>query len=649
MQLDLHNPTPIIAVLGIVIGPLLLNMPLWVSGWCVSFWIYALWVHRGKWPRPGWKTRLFFTALGCMIVLIFLGGITLDSQAFIGLLCVMAGLKPLEARNHRDRVITLFMAYFIIIISLFSIENLVITVYMFISVLATTTCLVHINQPGRMFKVNLRLVSLIMLQAIPLMVLLFILFPRLEGSMFSLPGRFAGRTGFTETLQPGSISQLVRVDQTAFRVQFDRNIPEASDLYWRGLVLWHFDGTYWTQGSIPQRNKRFIRTDNYFEYDIILEPHRKQHLFALDVPISAPRFTTLTEDFTLKTRWPVRTVQRYRVRSTREIPSQLKTTQQILAQQLPVVGNPKSRTLAETWASRLDSPQAILAEAVRYFEQNEFFYTLQPGLLDENPVDDFLFNTHSGYCEHFASAFAFLMRAAGIPARVVVGFLGGDLNPYGNYLIVKQYHAHAWVEVFLKNQGWMRVDPTALVAPERVSMGIVGSLASDDLPDFLNQSSAQQVRAFIQRISYMADAINLRWNAWFMEYSRVEQTGLLRKVLTHFSQTRIVWITALVSLIAVLMVWGWIRYRAQSRFYPQDQIQETYHSFCRKLERIGIEKHPAQGPLDLADWINMHRPNLKQQVAVILDAYVALRYKRDRGDMSMRKFKRLVQRFNGLP
>jgi transglutaminase-like putative cysteine protease len=621
-------------------------MPLWISGWCIAFWTYAFLVYLRKLPQPGRIARLFYTITGCTLILVFLGGIRLDSQAFIGLLCVMAGLKPLETVRHRDRVVTLFMAYFIIIISLISIENLVITLYMFISVLATTTCLVHVNHPGRQLRVNLRLVGVIMLQAIPLMVLCFILFPRLEGSIFSLPSRFAGQTGFTDTLRPGSISQLVQVDQTAFRVQFDQKIPEAADLYWRGLVLWNFDGKHWTRGKMPRHNRRFVRSENYIEYDIILEPHRKKHLFALDVPITAPRFTALTEDFTLRARWPVRTVQRYRVRSARDVQAHIGAAQERMARQLPDEGNPQSRILAASWSSNLDSPEAILKAAIRFFSQGDFVYTLRPGLLGENPVDGFLFNSRSGYCEHYASAFTFLMRAAGIPARVVVGFQGGDLNPYGNYLIVKQYHAHAWVEVFLTDQGWIRVDPTALVAPERVSVGITGSLASDDLPDFLDQTSIRWLRGYIQRLVYMADAINLRWNAWFMEYSRTEQAGLMRKIIADIRRPPSAWITAMFILVAVLAAWAGIRYRYRMRSKRKDQVQETYNLFCRKLKQIGIQRHPAQGPLDWAQLINMHRPKLKKDVAVITDAYITLRYKPNSGDMSLRKFKGLVGRFD---
>jgi len=646
MQLDNRHPVPIIAVLGIVIGPLLINMPFWISGWCALFWSYAVLVYRGKLPQPKRIARLIFTITGCMIILIFLGGMALGSQAFIGLLCVMAGLKPLEALRHRDRVVTLFMAYFIIIISLFSIENLVITLYMFISVLATTTCLVHINHPGRQLRVNLKLVGIIILQAIPLMLLCFLLFPRLEGSIFTLPERFTGRTGFADTLRPGSISQLVQVDQTAFRARFDQKIPEAAELYWRGLVLWNFDGKHWTRGNISRPNKRFLRSRNFIEYEVILEPHRKQNLFALDLPITAPRFTTLTDDFTLRTRWSVRTVQRYRVRSARDVQVQLRANQERMARQLPEDGNSKSRLLAESWSSELNSPEAILDAAVRYFRRGDFIYTLRPGSLGDHHVDEFLFNTRSGYCEHYASAFTFLMRAAGIPARVVVGFLGGDLNPYGNYLIVKQYHAHAWVEVFINDRGWIRVDPTALVAPERVSMGIAGSLASDDLPDFLNQTGTRWLRAYFQRLVYMADAVNLRWNAWFMEYSRTEQAGLMRKVMAHIRRSGGVWVAALICLIAGLAAWAGIRYYARLRSVHTDQVQETYDLFCRKLERLGIQRHPAQGPLDWAQMVSMHGPKLGKEVAAITDAYIALRYKPKSGDMSPRKFKRLVGRFD---
>ena len=258
-----------------------------------------------------------------------------------------------------------------------------------------------------------------------------------------------------------------------------------------------------------------------------------------------PPLTRLTEDFTLMARWPMRKVYRYQVRSSPDARIRFMGTQEQRALQLPEHGNPEAKALAAAWRSRLGSPEAVLNQAILFFKQNEFFYTLKPPLLGENPVDEFLFGLKSGYCEHFASAFAYLMRAAGIPARVVVGYLGGERNPYGNYLIVKQYHAHAWVEIYMHDQGWIRVDPTALVAPQRVSMGLVDSLLSEDLPGFLSQTRMGGVRAYFKRMTYLWDAINLQWNAWFMEYSRIEQLRLLAGVFSKITWRQALWVSRL--------------------------------------------------------------------------------------------------------
>jgi protein-glutamine gamma-glutamyltransferase len=646
MKTDRQHPLFLIAVLGIAIGPLLFNLPLWVAGWCLSFWGYALLAHKKSWPWPNRVSRFILTCIGCMAVLILLGGGSLGGQMFMGLLSVMAGLKPLETRSHRDSVVTLFMAYFIIISSLFIIENLLITLYMFVSVLATTACLVHLTLPGRRLKTNLRLAAVIMLQAIPLMVVFFILFPRAEGMFFSLPGRSQGRSGFSESMQPGSISRLVRVDRTAFRVQFHGDLPDTASLYWRGLVLGHFDGKAWTQGAAPERYQRRVRGQKVFQYDIILEPHGKKHLFALDLPLSAPPLTRLTQNATLMTRWPIRKTHRYQVRSSPDARIRVRGKQGQTARQLPEDGNPEAKQLAAGWRSRLGSPEAVLDRAVQFFKENEFSYTLRPPLLGENPVDDFLFNTQSGYCEHYASSFAYLMRGAGIPSRVVVGYLGGERNPYGNYLIVKQYHAHAWVEVFLDNQGWIRVDPTALVVPERVSLGLADSLLSEDLPDFLAQTGLGRVRAYFKRMTYLWDAINLQWNAWFMEYSRSEQMQLLRGFFSQITWQQVLWMVALGGLLVAVAVLGRLICYGARKAGEKDPVKEAYDLFCGKLEGVGIQRKPSQGPIDFARMAGLIRGELRDSIEAISQQYIALRYMRNPGNLSPQSFLKQVRRFD---
>ena len=646
MKRDTQQPVFIVAVLGIVIGPLFLNLPVWVAGWCLTFWGYALLAHKKEWPWPNRTARLILACIGFLLVLFFLGRWSLGGQVFIGLLSVMAGLKPLETRSYRDSVVTLFMAYFIIISSLFVIENLLITLYMFVSVLAATACLVQINLPGRPLKANLRLTAVIMIQALPLMVLCFVLFPRAEGTFFTLPGSYQGRTGFSESMKPGSISRLVREDRTAFRVQFQGEVPEAASLYWRGLVLWHFDGTSWTRGSVPERHERRVQGQQVFQYDIVLEPHRKKHLFALDLPLSAPPLTRLSEDFTLKTPWPVRKAYRYQVRSSTDARIRFMGSQEQAALQLPARGNPEAKTLAATWRSRLGSPKAVLDQAVRFFQQNGFSYTLKPPLLGEDSVDEFLFGSKSGYCEHFASAFAYVMRASGIPARVVVGYMGGEHNPYGNYLIVKQYHAHAWVEVFLENQGWLRVDPTALVAPERVSMGLADSLLSEDLPDFLSQAGMGGMRAYLKRMTYMWDAINQRWNAWFMAYSHTEQVRLLAVAVATFSGRQVFWMLGLVGLLAGAAVMIFIQFRPKTQTGSKDPVKDAYERFCDKLGRAGIHREASQGPIDFAAKAAALRRDLKGPIDVISHAYIALRYMEKQDGISQQAFVKRIRRFD---
>jgi len=646
MKAETHQPILIVAVLGIAIGPLFLNLPVWVVGWCLTFWGYALLAYKKGWPWPNRTVRLTLACLGFMAVLIFLGKGSLGGQMFIGLLSVMAGLKPLETKSHRDRVVTLFMTYFIIISSLFIIENLLITLYMFVSVLVTTGCLVHVNFPERHLKTNLRLAAVIMIQAIPLMILFFILFPRAEGTFFTLPGRYQGRTGFSESMQPGSISRLVREDRTAFRVQFQGEFPDASSLYWRGLVLWHFDGKSWTRGSVPERYQRRVQGQKVFQYDIILEPHHKKYLFALDLPLSTPPFTHLTEDFTLMTRWPLRKTHRYQVRSSPDARIHVMGSQGQTARRLPENGNPEAKLLAEAWLSRLGSPEAVLDQAIDFFRQNGFSYTLNPPLLGENSVDDFVFGSKSGYCEHFASAFAYIMRAAGIPARIVVGYLGGEHNSYGNYLIVKQYHAHAWVEVFLEKQGWIRVDPTAIVAPERVTLGPADSLLSENLPDFLVQTGIGDMRAFYRKTAYMWDAINLQWDTWFMEYSRLEQVRLVAGAFSKVAWRRVLWMVGLGGVLAGMVVMAWIRFKGAKKAGYKDPVKETYDRFCAKLEDIGIGREPSQGPVDFARMAGLKRSDLKEAIEAISHRYIALRYKKFPDKASQQSFFKQVKRFD---
>ncbi|MEJ2095764.1 MAG: transglutaminaseTgpA domain-containing protein [Deltaproteobacteria bacterium] len=547
-----HTPA-VVLIMATAAMPLFFRLPIWIALWCLLLWGYTALAHYKHWPWPNRVVRTGLTVTGCVLALHFLERSFVGGRTFLGLLCIMAGLKPLENACHRDRMMTLLLVYFTFISSLFVIENLLITLYMFFAVFITTAGLIHFNHSRMPAAHGLRLSAIILAQAIPFMIILFVFFPRSEGTFFSASRSGQGSTGFSDSLAPGSVSTLVKSNSIAFRAEFKGDIPAAENLYWRGLVLWDFDGRTWRKGRHYLNTLYRFSGRNRVDYDIFLEPHRKRYLLAIGL-------------------------------------------EQALA--IPETGNPQSRALAAHWRAQFDSEESIIKQAIAYFQANPFQYTLNPPLLSSNPVDAFLFETRKGYCEHYASAFAFLMRAAGIPARIVVGYLGGERNPYGNYLIVRQYQAHAWTEVFVAAKGWVRVDPTSAVAPERVSTGVAESLIADELPQFLQRGKFAGLRLYWEKTKYFWDSINLRWNAWFMEFSRYEQLGLRMRLgriaRSHLNQI----VFAGAALIAVAASLVLFRSRRGRAILRQDPVVAGYYLLCKKMERAGVKREAFQGPRD---------------------------------------------------
>src|SRR3989344_1763652 len=336
--------------------------------------------------------------------------------------------------------------------------------------------LLHVMQPaGIDMPARLRLSGVMLAKALPLMVIVYMLFPRISGTRGGLPAdAHSGLTGMPDTMQPGSIRSLSESSEIAFRVNFEGSRPPARELYWRGLVLMDFDGRGWQRGPSPvAEDVNFAPLNEALRYHVTLEPSNKPWMPALELPAVRPRGATFRADFTLEHREPIRERLNYTLTSyTRYNTGALEIAERVRGLQLPGHTSPRARALAGQWEREHGEPQRIAQAALDHFRRENFVYTLSPPLLGDDPVDEFLFDTRRGFCEHYASSFVALMRAAGIPSRVVVGYLGGEYNAAGNYLIVRQSDAHAWAEVWLPNQGWMRVDPTGAIAPERIELGL---------------------------------------------------------------------------------------------------------------------------------------------------------------------------------
>jgi hypothetical protein len=347
-------------------------------------------------------------------------------------------------------------------------------------------------------------------------------------------------------------------------------------------------------------------------------------------------------DQTLSSRWLVRRRLQYRLKSYLSYTTGPLWEWESAALQIPRNRNPESVTLAHKWRAASATPDQFVETALNYLRNQGFSYTLNPPPLGHEPIDDFLFRTRKGYCEHYASAFAFLMRAAGIPARVVAGYLGGELNPYGEYLIVRQSDAHVWVEVWLPGKGWVRTDPTLAVAPQRVEQGLAAALPPDERTVFGSLDALGPLAKYWTGIRFGWDALNNQWNKWVLGYSSSRQKTLLAKFGLQAGTRKGLAIAMILATAAMgLIALGYFLNLSKQAASQPDVVQKSYLRFCAKLARTGLARTPSQGPLEYSTMVMALRRDLKPAVVDIVTLYIRLRYGRggDRGEINCLKAK----------
>src|SRR5690606_17639523 len=435
--------------------------PAWVSATflLLFFWRFGL-VISGRWT-PRTSVRLV-AAIGCA------AGVYAQYHSLIGrdpgtsLLVLFLGLKLMEMQARRDLFVVIFLCFFLLLTTFFHSQSILVATMVLLAVFALVSAMLTIQFAENEVAIGrrMRMTAKLMLQAAPLAVVLFFVFPRLSAPLWGTEGLAgAARTGLSETMAPGSIAELSQSDEVAFRVQFDSS-PARRFMYWRGPVLDHFDGRAWSTSrvlphpSVPASVE--VPADGpRHRYSVTLEPTGQRWLFALEAPVwidpAWASRSAIDDAFTLVAREEIGRRVRYDVVSStdylpgpNETPSSLRNWLQ-----LPPRSNPRTLALAARWRADGLEPAAMVDRALRMFAEQPFRYTLRPPLLDQDPVDGFLFDTRAGFCEHFASAFVVLMRAVGIPARVVTGYQGGERNEHDDYWIVRQSDAHAWTEVWL--------------------------------------------------------------------------------------------------------------------------------------------------------------------------------------------------------
>ncbi len=566
-------------------------------------------VHLKAWPT--WIRLPLLIAL-LLIVRDEFGG--LGRNGGTALLIGLLALKLAESERRRDGLLVVCITLFLISIRFLFGESMLLTLYMIVPTLLCFWALteLHTQAGGPLIERDqLRRLAWGALKtaamALPLALLLWLLVPRLAQPLWGKPDVAEdARTGLGDEMSPGKMTELLIDDSIAMRVRFETSVPPANQLYWRGPVLWRFDGETWSGLSSWLRTEQMKAaarppTSVNQRYEVMLEPTDRPWLILLDVPVRTNEAHHLTLDLQVIRPSTIGSLLRYQGESMTGVATPASAypgTEREWALQLPRGYNPRARTLAMTWASETGSDPAAIAErAMSHFRNQPFSYSLSTPETGRDSVDDFLFETQIGYCEHYSSAFTFLMRAAGVPARVVTGYYGGYVNPIDQHVIVRNSDAHAWAEYHVDGVGWVRIDPTAAVAPERVDRsglepGLGGGWNNAD---------------WGQRLLMTMDAVGTWWNRTMLAFDARAQLAMLERLGLdgRWEQRALLLVGSFLgfALIAALILWApWRRKRIDPLLRLQARFERLIAPWVgERPVGLGAHSHAAKATEALPD------------------------------------------------
>ena len=624
-----HTAGPwLFAAALVTIAPHFLHQPIWLSAFAglMLFWGGWLWWQNQRLPGR-WLLALLVIA-GCTGILVEFRTL-FGREAGVAMLVIFMAMKLLEVKSRRDAMVVVTLGYFLLLTHFFNSQSIPTGLWLLAALWLVTATLVRLHGgPASTLHATLRYAAVLSAQAVPFMLVLYILFPRIAGPLWGLPqDAHAGKTGLSETMAPGSIASLAQSSEIAFRVRFEGDIPAKGKLYWRGPVMESFDGTTWRPFPGRQAAERLEPISSPISYESTLEAHNQRWLLALDAPGGLPAEIALNGTLTAAARQPISTRQRFTLSASLDYRFNATEDPAVLRRNLalPAEQNPRTRQLANDWREGEKSPDAIIRKALALFA-NEFFYTLRPPLLGENGVDEFLFQTKRGFCEHYAAAFVVLMRNAGIPARVVGGYQGGERNPVDGYLVVRQSDAHAWAEVWLAGRGWVRVDPTAAVSPARIETGILDALSEGEpLPALI------QVRSeWLRTLRHRWEAVNNAWNQQVLGYDPQRQRELLARLGLPATDWRsLATVLGIVCSLLLASITAWTLYQKPRH----DPATRLWHKALRQLARRQVNYAPWETPLALAQRLQRERPELAKPFNQVVEAYLLARYGKNNNDL----------------
>jgi len=619
----------------------------------MSLWQFYIISENKK--NPGKLVQIAVIGLSFFITLYSYGNI-FGQQPGIALVIIMTLLKLFETKSSRDCYIIIYSAFFIIASNFFHSQTIWLIIYVFFVVIYLLSILISLSDRlhTTSIKNRLSLSSRFVLYALPLMLVLFVLFPRIPGPLWGLPNdNFSSKTGLSEEMSPGSINNLISSSAIAFRVNFDGAIPKQSQRYWRGVVLSSYDGVTWRRDDAPTTTEANIyyppNNKKELKYSITLEPTNLSWLLSLEYPnanidTSITSSVRLNREAMLVTKNKISSVINYSVSSQiNAINQSLFMPENLKNRMLPSKLNTQTIAFAHKLFTESNyESQRYINNVLSYFRNNEFIYTLNPDKLGDDAMDDFLFKTRRGFCEHYASAFTYLMRAAGLPARVVIGYQGGVMNPLDDYMIIRQSDAHAWSEVWINNH-WQRFDPTAAVSPDRVEQGVSNAgLENSRLPLLLVSNSQ-----LLKNMAFLYDSVQNSWNQWVIGFNQKKQNALLKSLGFDKASTSnlILLLVIALSITGGIIAWLLLSHNANER----DRVQHFYNIFCKKLKRYGLQRQLNEGPVDFENRVclNQKIPTAsKNNAAYIFRAYRTLHYGNRKGDKLNKHFINKVKSFS---
>lgn len=548
-------------------------------------------------------------AVLCAMLLAYTGfqiGLLLS---MINMLVMASALKLMQMRTARDYFLLVCAQFFIVGCGLIFEQNIAFSAFYGFNTLLLLLSLLYKITPNKSLHDQVLQVSKLSLQALPICLLLFLVLPKIE-PLWKMPKGKSASTGLTEKITPGSIAHLSQSDELAFRAEFTGTVPEPQERYWRALVFEDFDGSSWQVADIRKKVKRNLQRarDQFlpelsgtrtFQYNVIVEPTNEHWLYSLDVPQSLTQDVWLSHDFLLQSTQPVVNKFLYSVRSYPD--SELKTPLTYLDTNinlnLPQTGNPRTIEWVASLRAKYPNNNAFINQVERFLVRENFSYTLRPPAMFYDPIDKLLFEEKSGFCAHYASAFAYIMRLAGIPARVVGGYQGGEMRS-DKYMSVYQYDAHAWVEIWSAEKGWIRKDPTGLVAPERIRFGLEYAVAYED--SFLENSPFALARlkdfALFNQLRLLLADMDFLWSSLLLGFDKEMQLQMFSHILGDLKRSKIAMLmfAAFVLVGLLLLAFNYRIWFPKITNIPLHQ----YQRLLQKLARKGITRRPEEGPND---------------------------------------------------